>query len=132
MGDVVRGVRLLEESRERGKEICKASDTVGEEGFKFLILPEGEHGPFPSILARERGYNGVIYHYGHNLGVCRAPGCLYPDLRLLESKLPGWFIHWGGYLACWGSRKHRAETPPPGNSPKTPLDLWEVLQRTYK
>ncbi|MDW8079905.1 MAG: hypothetical protein RMJ16_13580 [Thermoguttaceae bacterium] len=101
-------------------------------------LPEVEVGPYRFVLRLgpsdeppmlPRGYAGIIYQDGFNLGVVRHPRRRELDFRILREDLPGWFIHSTGFMACWGSFKAPASGPPPEGTPRTAAELAELLRQ---
>ena len=129
MGRVVRGINSLWANRKAAEEVISRSRIEEVAGAKLAVFPDGlETSPEAGILLAERGIAGSIYRQGFNLGVTRYPGYTKPDFRKLGPKLPGWFVHPTGFLACWGSRKSPETRPPPTGTPQTQEELLELLR----
>jgi hypothetical protein len=98
---------------------------------KFKVaLPSAGDPPFQvaEVLNKEHGVTMQVYQDKFNLGVFRYPGHSDPDLRKLTERLPGWFIHTAGFLACWGSKKSPATEPPPMGTPQNADELVALLK----
>ena len=104
------------------------------------VLPHVEVGPYRFLVrtgggdeapSLGRNHAGIIYHNGFNIGVVRHPRRRELDFRLLREELPGWFIHPSGFMACWGSFKAPANSPPPPGTPRTVSELAELLRKYF-
>ncbi len=131
MGDIIHGLNYLHRQRQKVISVIQASKNVLVGDSLFLVLPVGPQSPLVGIEANKEGFAGSIYAQGHNLGVTRYPGHDTPDLRLLAPRLPGWFIHSAGFLACWGSRKAPASGPPPKGTPQSRDELAELVLEVF-
>jgi len=136
--------RRLIEARSRAAKI----PVVAVGNFRVAI-PEAGDPPFQvaEVLNKEYGCTLQIYHDGNNLGVFRYPGHTEPDLRRLakalgvpqdcigknetQDKKPVWFIHTAGFLACWGSKKSPAISPPPQGTPQSVEEVIEIVRRAF-
>jgi hypothetical protein len=127
---VIRGLLALHRARQAADAAIDDVPIVEVGTYRFAILIDNGSPSLGIALAR-RGVCGAIYAEGANLGVTRYPGYAEPDLRKLASQLPGWFIHSAGFLACWGSRKNPAQTPPPAGTPQTVHDLLQLLHQIF-
>jgi hypothetical protein len=128
---LIRGLQRLYEGRQRARQAIDAGgiEIVGVGQHRFAVL--AAQTPQVGIELAQRGICGAIYEDGRNLGVTRYPGYSEPDLRTLASRLPGWFIHSAGFLACWGSRKNPATSCPPVGTPQNARELVTLLRDTY-
>ncbi len=132
MTRVLRGLNLLHTARGDAFEVASRAriETVG--GFKVAVLPVGGQAPQVGfVLEEEFGVSCAIYADGFARGISRYPGHNEPDLRRLTPFLRGWFVHTAGFLACWGSRKSPATSPPPSGTPQTQEELLELLRRVF-
>jgi len=132
MGAIVRGLNLLHAARKKAHDVIAETRIERAGGARFAVLPEGEVSPQVGIVLNEEyDVSGAIFRSGYNLGVARYPGRETPDLRKLADRLPGWFIHTAGFLACWGSRKSPATGAPPAGTPQNQGDLLALLKEVF-
>jgi hypothetical protein len=131
MVPVLRGLVGLERRRRQQLRVLDSIPIVQVGSFRLAVLDNVPDASGLGIMLNESGVAGAVYRDGLNLGVTRYPGHAAPDLRLLSSRLPGWFVHTAGFLAAWGSRKAPATTLPPPGTPQTPQELIDVLQRVF-
>lgn len=132
MSAIIRGLNLLHAARKEAHDVIAGAqiDEVGE--ARFAVLPEGEVSPQVGIVLNEEyDVSGAIFRSGYNLGIARYPGRDTPDLRKLGTRLPGWFVHTAGFLACWGSRKSPATEAPPAGTPQTQEELLALLKEVF-
>jgi hypothetical protein len=132
MSRIIRGLNLLHVARQSAREVIARTRIESVDGVRFAVLPEEEIPPMVGIVLNEEyDVSGAIYAEGFNLGVTRYPGRTTPDLRKLQPHLAGWFIHTAGFLACWGSRKSPATSPPPVGTPRTQDELLALMRRVF-
>ncbi|MCS7306407.1 MAG: hypothetical protein NZ602_15025 [Thermoguttaceae bacterium] len=129
MVPILRGLIRLERQRRQGEANAVPLPTVQIGTWKFAL----RHAPMQEPIADMAlaGCVGVVWADGLALGVTRYPGQTEPDLTRLAPFLPGWFIHPAGFLACWGSRKAPATSPPPPGTPQTLDELVQLLQSLF-
>jgi hypothetical protein len=132
MSRIIRGLNLLYAARKSAHSVIADTRITEVGGVRIAVLPEGEIPPMVGIVLNEEyDVSGAIYKSGFNLGVTRYPGRESPDLRKLQPHLPGWFVHSAGFLACWGSRKSPATSPPPAGTPQTQDELLALLRKVF-
>ncbi len=131
MGVVIRGLNTLHADRVAAEALAPSIPIVEIAGHRFAV-PREPIGPQVAFALAERGVCASIYHDGWNLGISRFAGFNTPDLRLLEGRLPGWFIHSAGFLAAWGTRKSPATTYPPRNTPQNQQELVVLLREVLE
>lgn len=122
MVPVIRAIAHAERQKARAPQTPLPEVEVGPYRFALRVGASDE----PLVLPR--GYAGIIYQDGFNLGVVRHPRRREIDFRLLREELPGWFIHSTGFMACWGSFKAPASGPPPEGTPRTAAELVALLR----
>lgn len=127
---LIRGLNLLYAQRRDAKQRAHEIETIEIGSYRLAIL-HGDGSPDLGIELASRGICGCIYVEGGNLGVARYPGYSQPDLRRLAPRLPGWFVHSAGFLACWGSRKNPAKAPPPKGTPQTADELARLVREVF-
>ena len=129
---IIRGLNLIHGYKDVARVFIERSRIEEVGGLKFALLPPGNTPPQVGIILNEEyDVSGSVYQTGHDLGVTRYPGRDEPDLRRLGERLPGWFVHSAGFLACWGSRKAPATTPPPEGTPQTQDELLSLLREVF-
>lgn len=129
---IIRGLNLLYKHRKAARERIDRGEvpivTIGP--YQFAIF-DGNHSPEVGLELAERGVCGAIFQDRGSFGVTRYPEYKQPDLRLLADRLPGWFIHTSGFLACWGTRKNPITDPPPDGTPQNTWELIKLLREVY-
>jgi hypothetical protein len=133
MSRVIRGLNLMHTARlqAQGQVATARIEQVGN--VRIAVLPDGPMQPAAGIVLNEdHDVSASIYRTGHNLGINRYPGRTSPDLRLLGPHLPGWFVHSAGFLACWGSLKSPASSPPPADTPQDQEQLLALVRRVFE
>lgn len=128
---VLRGLQILYRGRQIARDLADRIETVSVGPWRFALV-RGGASPELGIELNERGYVGLIYAEGCNLGVTRFPGRDQPDLRRLAPHLPGWFVHTAGFLASWGSRKSPKYVPPPAGTPQDVDQLAKLLCEVFR
>lgn len=135
MSRILRGINRLHAKRQDARKIIEESNLriVQFNGFKMAVLPgEGSSPQLGITLNQELDVSGSVFQDGFDIGVTRYPGRTEPDLRKLEKYLSGWFIHSAGFLACWGSRKSPATSPPPVGTPQNQAELLTLMKKIFE
>jgi len=132
MGLVLRGLVRLHENRQEAVRILDRIPVHQVGRVRVAVLPEGPHIPSLGVLLESRGVDCSVYQSGTALGITRYPGHEEPDLRVLADRLPGWFVHGAGFLACWGSAKAPKAISPPEGTPQDQGQLLDLLREVYE
>jgi len=132
MRPFIEGLNLIHRKRKNAERLAKGAriETVGH--YRVAVFSGEQPAEVGIICNQQYNCSMQVYANDFNLGVFRYPGRQSPDLKRLADRLPGWFIHTAGFLACWGSKKSPATAAPPSGTPQNVDELLEVMRQTFR
>jgi hypothetical protein len=131
MGQVIRGINLLSGRRREATASAPGVRVEDVGRFKVAMLPPRRMTGLNAAMSIRGVACGIFWDKGRALGVTRWPQYGEPDLRQLAVRLPGWYVHPAGFLACWGSNKAPRQEPPTAGTPQDAEQLLALLREVY-
>lgn len=131
MRPIIEGLNITHRRRKSAEAVAKGARIEMIAQHRVAVFAVEAPVEVGIICNEQYNCSAQIYAQGHNLGIFRYPGRSSPDLRRLTEDLPGWFVHTAGFLACWGSKKSPATTPPPAGTPQNVEELLTILRRRF-